>query len=293
MLMISSLKHAAVLTAMFTAGVTASGQLFKIAEYETFREEILSKFPVEGREVYNTYTETRVPLIGSQSLTEQAIAETLEPDYCGQAGIFMRKHKYKNFSNLQYGKDFVYALHATDEGGYHGIKQTGLRESTGAGVMCQDGIYLTKHTGICKNALSEGTGSLSEYTTLRYGSNTGASPFCYFALVLVMNPKVSTYAPDSSCVWRFVHSCYQAVTKAEQRQCTEWLVAPKSNALVLKLFKVDTKQMAKGLFASETKRYKMKQTPMHKTLSPTSLKLSLLAGRRNLRKRKTRGTRKL
>merc|ERR1711900_94140 len=191
-------------------------------------------------------------------------ASSFNPKYCPHTGTFMSKHGHKSFSNLQYGEDFVYALHATDKQGKAGIIKTGLRESVGDTAMCQEGVYLAKHTGICKNIYT-GNNS-SEYTTLKYGSKTGANSSCYFALVLVMNPRK-----------------YQAVTKSDHRELSEWLVVPKADVLVLKLYQIDTKIMKNKLFEIETKKYLMRKTAMHKKYAPNKLKrvhLGLLSGRK-------------
>merc|ERR1711964_298491 len=267
MLMYRSFKRVAVLTATFTASVNATGfqSIYKGLEYEVFREDILERFPIEGRQVYNAYTKTQVPLIAPKTLEA---ASPFNPQYCPHARTFMSKHGHKRISKLQYGQDCVFALHATDKEGKAGIIKTDLRESVGDTAMCQEGVYLAKHTGICPNVYPD-VENRSEYTTLRYGSKIGANSSCYFALVLVMNPRK-----------------YQAVTKSDHRELSEWLVVPKADVLVLKLYQIDTKIMKNELFEIETKKYLMRKTAMHKKYAPNKLKrvhLGLLSGRKRLR----------
>jgi len=143
-------------------------------------------------------------------------------------------------THATYGKDYVFALHATSPSGWDWIERTGIRPTTQEDGACGKGIYLTKHAGLCENSSQS-----PEFTTIQYGSRykeTVDNAKGYkeiwdeketrVVLVLVMNP-------NGKSAWH---------KKEENTQFSDWLVGTETDTLVLKMYKMRTRELAHMAF---------------------------------------------
>lgn len=255
--------------------------LLNQSAYEAVIAQVLEKNPLLTKMVeVGLHTDNgksvTVPFIPADVLRE---AKHVTPQYNDRVSKFFQKHGDVSNRKLVYGKDYVFALHGTKEeveteAGkvirvWDLITKGGLRQ-TGDKGACGPGIYLTKHAGICTNS-----GGNAEFTTVQYGTNgTKDKETCRIVIVLVMNPKER-----------------KAITTEDKRDCSDWLVSPEEDTLILKLLRADPIPMAKLLLKYDKSEIARK-TRMKQNLCPDAADKNILNLREMLKKFQKKGLNK-
>jgi len=202
------------------------------------------------------------PFIPAEALEE---ATHKRPRYNKNVERFLAKHesKLRRFASLEYGRDFVYALHGTKMSitkedktvvpVWQLIQDNGLLPSTDASA-CGAGIYCAKSMGLCSNS-SRGEAQYPngkpEFTTIQYGSDMKKPDITCAIVVLVMNPR----------------RCDKPVEKDSRTQCYDWILPQAEDALIIDMLEMNPKNLAEIMLKYDNSEL-AKSTEVKKVICP-------------------------